>query len=278
MTPPPKRRKPRRPRLGHLPVVLLLALLVLLLGQCRRAPKPSPRPPVVVKPGALKGVVVVIDPGHGGADSGAIRKGVSEAKLSYRMAATLATALHTAGAEVFFTVYSRTLAYAPKEGQAEPPLEAPKDACFAVDSKRVGLRHGESPEDLYKRAKLASTVWKQRKPKQKVFFLSLHYDALSESRWRGGLACYDKRRPAPPKLALGIARRLGETGLAGQRRGGEPKPRELGVLNPVHNPIPESVLVELATISNEKDRAAASSPAWRWKVAHLLTDAIVECL
>ena len=234
-------------------------------------------PVVIPKPGALKGVIVVLDPGHGGADSGAIRQGVSEAKLTYRMAATLAAALHTAGAEVFFTVYSKTLAYAPKEGKPEPPLEAPTDACFAVDYKHVGLRHGESPEDLYRRAKLASGIWQKHGKKRPVFFISLHYDSLSVNKWRGGLACYDKRRGAPPKLAQVVARRLGETGLAGQRRGEKPKPRELGVLNPLFNPVPESVLIELATISNKKDRAEAGSPSWRWKVAHLLTEAVREC-
>lgn len=232
---------------------------------------------MIAKPGTLKGVTVVIDPGHGGADSGAIRQGVSESKLTYRMAATLTTALHAAGAEVFFTVYSKTLAYAPKEGQPEPALESPTDARFAVDNKRVGLRRGESPEDLYRRAKLASLIWKKYGKKRPVFFISLHYDSLSESKWRGGLACYDKRRATPPKLVQVVARKLGETGLSGQRRGGQPKARELGVLNPRHNPVPESILVELATISNAQDRAAAGSPSWRWKVAHLLTDAIAEC-
>lgn len=277
-SPTPKRLLRRRKRIGHLTLCVSFLFLLVLFAQCRRkTPVAVVRPPTVVKPGTLKGVTVVIDPGHGGADSGAIQGGVSESALTYRTAATLATALHTAGAEVFFTVYSKTLAYAPKEGQTEPPLELPTDARFAVDNKHVGLRRGESPEDLYRRAKLAAGVWQKRGRQRRVFFISLHFDALSERKWRGGLACYDKRRPSPPKLVQVVARKLGEAGLSGQRRGGQPKPRELGVLNPSHNPVTESALVELATISNAKDRAEASSPSWRWKVAHLLTDAIAEC-
>lgn len=263
--------------MGDLTVLLLLAFLLFQVSRCNRRPKPvAPHP--VATPGALRGVTVVIDPGHGGSDYGAIQQGICEAQLTYRMAATLTQVLHTAGAEVLFTVHSRTLAYAPKQGQPEPVLERPADARFVIDNKRVGLRRGESPEDLYRRAKLGEGVWKKlgKKGKGKVFFLSIHYDAISEHQYRGGMAYYDKRRTAP-KLVQVLARRFGETGLAGQRRGSTPKSRELGVLNPAHNPIPESVLVELATISNTKDLTEARSPAWRWKVAHLLADAIAEC-
>jgi N-acetylmuramoyl-L-alanine amidase len=284
VTPPPtvRRRRARRKRLGDLPVaLLLLTLLGVLLGPCRRRVLPLTKPEGAAPSKIsrfLKGVVVVVDPGHGGADSGANRGGMSEAQLTYRMATTLAASLQQAGAEVIFSVHSTTLTYFPKEGEPEPPLEAPRDARFALDNKYVGARRQESPEDLYRRAGLAAQVWRSQAGRRPVLFLSLHYDALGESRWRGGLICYDARLRQPPRLASELARRWASSGLGGQRRAGAPKPRELGVLNPAHNPVPQSVLIELATISSPRDLSQARSPAWRWKVARLIREAIAATL
>ncbi len=258
--------------------MLLTPLLLLNKGRRtlpRKLPVPSPKP----TPGPLKGVRVVLDPGHGGADSGAIRQGTSEAQLTYRMATTLAAVLQEAGAEVFFTVHSKVLTTLPKEGQPELPLAAPRDARFVVDNKYVGMRRSESPEDLYRRAQLAAQLWKTQggNSNSPIYFLSLHYDALDASRWRGGLICYDVRRRQPPKLAQILASRWRGSGLGGHRRAGKPKPRELGVLNPEHNPVPQSVLIELATISNPQDMKSARTPHWRWKVSRLITEALVTC-
>jgi N-acetylmuramoyl-L-alanine amidase len=174
-------------------------------------------------------------------------------------------------------VRSKALAFTPKEGVAEPKLLAPEDAHFTIDDKFVGIRHGESPEDLYRRAQLATNVWKGRGTARAVFFVALHYDSISQAQYRGGLVCYDQRIRPVPKMAQIIARKLGETKLAGQRRA-DPKPRELGVLNPQHNPVPEAVLIELGTISNASDLRDAQSATWRWRFAKLITDAMVECL
>ena len=270
----------RRERLGHLPVVLLLLLPILLFVQCRRRAAP-PHKPIIgpqLPTGPLSNVIVVVDPGHGGADSGANRMGTSEAALTYRFATTLAAALRKEGAEVLLTVKSRTLTLVPQEGKPEPALEAPRDARFTIDNKYVGVRQRESPEDLYRRAQLAAKLWKAQGARRPIFFLSLHYDALSESRWRGGLICYDIRRGRPCQLANALANRWRISGLAGHRRGGVPKPRDLGVLNPEHNPVQQSVLIELATMSNPKDLNAARNATWRWKVARLITDSVKSCV
>ncbi|WP_309720594.1 N-acetylmuramoyl-L-alanine amidase [Armatimonas sp.] len=292
MTPPqkkptagaPSRRRRRRQnpalqrRWGDLSILLLFLTPVLLFLQCRHSSNDTVATPTPSPTGPLRNVIVVIDPGHGGADSGANRMGTSEAQLTYRMAATLGSVLQQAGAEIHLTVKSKALQFIPKEGAPELPLVPPRDARFTIDNKYVGVRQRESPEDLYRRAQLADKLWRTQGARKQVFFLSLHYDALSESRWHGGLICYDVRRGRPPQLANALANRWRTSGLAGQRRGDTPKARDLGVLNPEHNPVEQSVLIELATMSNVGDLNAARNATWRWKVARLIADAVESCV
>jgi peptidoglycan hydrolase-like protein with peptidoglycan-binding domain len=63
-------------------------------------PDPIPENPV---PGSLKGKVVIIDPGHGGVDSGAYHGGLKEANLALDMGLRLRTILEKAGATVYMT-------------------------------------------------------------------------------------------------------------------------------------------------------------------------------
>jgi N-acetylmuramoyl-L-alanine amidase len=279
----PRRRRQNRARQrrwGDLSILLLFLTPILLFLQCRRQP-PAHDPAATAPPaptGPLRNVIVVIDPGHGGADSGANRLGTSEAQLTYRMAMTLTAVLKQSGAEVHLTVKSKALQFIPKEGTPEIALVSPRDARFTIDNKYVGVRQRESPEDLYRRAQLADKLWRTQGARKQVFFLSLHYDALSESRWHGGLICYDVRRGRSPQLANALSNRWRTSGLAGQRRGGTPKARDLGVLNPEHNPVEQSVLIELATMSNIHDLNSARNATWRWKVARLIEDAIKSCV
>jgi N-acetylmuramoyl-L-alanine amidase len=55
-------------------------------------------------PGTLKGVVIVIDPGHGGRDPGYVgRSGIMEKALTYKIALNLKKLLDAAGAKTIFT-------------------------------------------------------------------------------------------------------------------------------------------------------------------------------
>src|SRR5436190_646490 len=76
----------------------------------------------------LRGVTVVLDPGHGGVDSGAICRGCREDAVNYRLTATIAAALREAGAAVAYTVRSAALDMPLREGIPEPPLLVPRDA------------------------------------------------------------------------------------------------------------------------------------------------------
>lgn len=246
--------------------------------------KPTPKPPPSAKTKAkskaklsraartLRGCTVVIDPGHGGADPGASRSGVFEAALSYRMAATLAEVLKPLGAEVRFTARSAALRRRPQEGKPEPALLLPRDACLLSG---LPLNAGrEAPEYLHARAAVAARAWKQNKPH--VVFIALHFDVSENPSDHGGFAMWDIRENHACGLVCELTRRFAEAGLSGNRRP-TPRPNDLGVLNPEFNPVRQKTLVELATISNARDRAKALDPKWRWRVARILAAAIVAC-
>ena len=226
---------------------------------------------------------MVLDPGHGGADSGAVRNGVCEAALTYRTALELADAIEQQGGRVAFTVRSRMLDL--QLLVTEPPPERPRDAVLAINGRP--LRERNSPRPLWLRAAIARHLWHSSFPllgrggllgQGALFFLSLHYDDFHRDGVRGSLVCVDRRMKAVPLVARLLAARLCADGLARPdvyhgRRG--LAAARLGVLDPKYNPFPERALLELATLSNPDDAFLAADPAWRRQMAGRITDAVI---
>lgn len=243
------------------------------------APPLPPRPAIAPEVRPLNGVTVVLDPGHGGQDPGTTAGPLSEAALTYRLANELAVQLRTEGAQVVFTVKSRQLA--PALLQSETPPARPTDAALALTGRPLRLRH--SPAPLWDRAALAKQVWTRQAARdphaaRDVFFLSLHFDQYRSEGISGSLICVDRRAHSIPRLATALIQELGQgavrpddfdgqTGLSGHH---------LAVLNPARNPIPEKVLLEVATLSNPGDARLAADPVWRDDIARRITAAIVR--
>ena len=240
------------------------------------AHRPLPPPPAVaVRP--LLGVTVVLDPGHGGEDPGAVSAYGVEAAYTYRAAVEIGAVLRAQGATVLYTVRSRALF--PALAVSEPPLLIPTDAALAVNGEPIRARH--SPRQLWLRAALARRAWKARAgpdPARRVFFLSLHLDDADSPDIRGSLVCVDRRRRASA-FGLALARALVQDGLVrtGSADNGQPglSMRRLGVLNPDFNPVPESALLEMTTLSNFDDALRAADPQWRTQMAARIARAIL---
>ena len=249
-----------------------LTLLPLLGVGCPR-PLAAPSPPPAPR-GPLSGVLVVLDPGHGGEDSGTIHAGFREDSLNYRLAAETASELRTRGATVWMTVSSRALPPDLKPGKPEPPLIVPRDARLTFNGERVRLRVKYSANDLWRRAAICQKAVKQ--PGKKTFFLALHADSLDSRAWWGARVYRDTRDKGESRFAREVLARLTAGGFTFTKTG-KIVPRDYGVLNPQYNPIVQKALVEAFTLSSPHDRIRASDPKWRWKVAKLLADSVQKC-
>jgi N-acetylmuramoyl-L-alanine amidase len=260
-------RRPLPPLWLLIATVTLLLLLVLLPLSVRRK---RPALPPALPRGPLYGVLVVLDPGHGGEDSGAIRGGMREDALNYRLAAETARELRRRGATVWPTVTSRAL-----NAFDSTPFVVPKDARLVFNNQRVLLRRQKSANDLWRRAALARKAVKQ--PGKRVFFLSLHADSLNSRAWWGARVYRDVRDKGECRFAQQLLKRLSAAGLT-YRDNSRIIPRDYGVLNPVYNPAPQKALLEAFTISSPHDRIRARRPDWRQKVAVIVADSIEAAL
>ena len=258
------------------------AVTLVLMGLGLRSVPSPPAPEAQADTsvhGPLSGVTVVLDPGHGGADPGTTAGPLSEAALTYRTASELSASLQSDGAKVVYTVRSRCLN--PILAAVEPPPERPNDAVLTANGDALRSRH--SPRPLWERAETAGMVWNacQKDPQaaRDVFFVSLHFDQDSSANAHGGVVCVDRRCSAVPALAKALSAQMvqGDLGRNENFHGiSDLSGRELGVLDPRFNPVPEKVLLEVATLSNPENAAEAADPAWRGEVVRRITQAITQ--
>ncbi|MGH2350121.1 MAG: N-acetylmuramoyl-L-alanine amidase, partial [Chloroflexota bacterium] len=120
------------------------------------APSPSPLPPpFVVRPGALAGKTIAVDPGHGGRDPGAVHHGLHEAEVNLAIALELRPFLEAAGARVVLT----------------------RDGDRAVASS------GGTDDDLQARVHIANAA-------EADLFLSIHSNAHSNDDIQGAMTFF----------------------------------------------------------------------------------------
>ena len=188
----------------------------------------------------LKGRKIVLDPGHGGSDSGAIGPtGVMEKSVTLRVANELKRLLVKEGAEVYMT----------------------RSADIEVSKKRA---KATDIEELQARCDVANE-------KNADIFVSIHMDSFTSGAARGTTGYYyslgDKRsRKLADKIRAGIIDQLGT-----QSRGTQ----SCNFYVVKHTDMP-ATLVEVAFISNESEEKLMDSEDGIRKAAQGIADGIAD--
>ncbi|OQB06254.1 MAG: N-acetylmuramoyl-L-alanine amidase [bacterium ADurb.Bin212] len=206
--------------------------------------------------GDLTGMVVVIDPGHGGTDPGmgwkvewkksgkAHKLKAWEAAVTYPTSWQLAATLRSRGAYVYLTAWDPIMAQVPT-GARDLPL--PRKATFTDDCKKV--RGGMFSQ----RFATVSTAVKRFDASGKklgwrhVAFVSIHVDSLGGNVSGAHAVCW----PGDVDLGEPIAAELAKIGVATPGRPLWEKTKRMGIIAPSNVPLRLRLVVEMGVPAND---------------------------
>ncbi|MBC7104772.1 MAG: N-acetylmuramoyl-L-alanine amidase CwlD, partial [Firmicutes bacterium] len=185
--------------------------------------------------------VVVVDPGHGGIDPGAVgRGGALEKDIALAVATRLAELLRQGGATVLLT------------RQGDNDLADPETWDLSVRKR----------DDLARRVDLANA-------RQAHVFLSIHVNSFGSGAERGAQTFFRAGHPEGRRLATAIQREF-QRRLATYR---EPKEADYYVLRNTKMP---AVVVEVGFISNPAEERLMQDPAYQTKLAWCIYAGLVR--
>lgn len=191
---------------------------------------------------AVAGRVIVIDPGHGGVDGGAVGKtGVTEKELNLQVARRLGRLLSEAGAAVILTREK-------DEDLADPDTEG------LLERKR---------QDLMRRVSLV-------RDSKADLLISIHVNSFPSPRWWGVQTFYWRESEEGRKLAEAIQEELIRV-LGNNRR--KAKGEVFYLLENVDVP---AVMVEMGFISNPREEQLLQDPVYQEKIARAIYGGVVR--
>lgn len=186
----------------------------------------------------LKNKILYIDPGHGGADPGALYKDIEEQSINLKIALKLKQKLEAMGATVYLTRYG------------DYDLSVP----YAVNRKR---------SDLSRRANIINRSLCD-------MYVSIHLNAETSSSWHGAETYYDDINPENEKIAK-IMQEEFQKNLNSKRTYKETSTMYL------HKRITRpGVLAEVGFLSNPNDRYLLTQDTYQDKVATTIMNAMIR--
>ena len=228
----------RRVLVGWSCALLILAALWWLLSTDLVRPAIAPTE-------AVSGKLVVIDPGHGGPDPGAVGVG-----------GTLEKEIVLAIAELLEPMLRRAAVYTLRLREGDYDL---------VERHGAGGFGSRKRDDLMLRAQAANDAGAD-------LFLSLHANSFPSPRWSGAQTFYDPSDPASRRLAEALQHRLREAVPQNTRLA---RPGDYLVLKETQMP---AVVVELGFLSNPDEERLLNSEAYRQNLARAIFHGIVDYL
>ncbi|MDH7577491.1 MAG: N-acetylmuramoyl-L-alanine amidase CwlD [Bacillota bacterium] len=187
--------------------------------------------------------VIVVDPGHGGVDPGAVgRTGILEKDINLAIAKRLAVLLSQAGAAVVLT----------REGDYD--LSDPEHQSSLSVRKK---------DDLEARVELANKY-------RADLYLSIHVNSFPSPRWWGAQTFYYPPRPESKRLACLIQQEFLKT-LGDSERW--VKPEDFYIMRNVKMP---AVIVEVGFISHPREEILMTEPVYQSRVAWCVYAGVVR--
>lgn len=188
----------------------------------------------------LSGQVIVLDPGHGGIDGGAVSKsGLVEKEITLRIVRKLRDYLQQSGAIVLLT------------------REDDRDLADGTEGTR-------KRQDLRARAELPNQ-------READLFISVHLNSIPSPRWHGAQTFYNPANPESERLAKLIQQEL-ITSLGNTDRQAK-KNQDLFLLKAVKAP---SALVEAGFLSNPNEADLLGRDDYQSKIAESIYRGILR--
>ena len=198
-------------------------------------------------PGENPPSVVVIDPGHGGEDGGAVSAdGAEESRINLDIALCLNQMLRFSGKRTLMTR---------------------SDASSISDPGLSTIRE-RKVSDLKNRVKLVNDT-------ENAVLLSIHQNSLPSSPVTHGAQVFWNQQPGAEVLAKGIQNAL--NARINTERPKEPKeiPSSIYLMKHVQSP---AVLVECGFLANESEAAKLQETPYQKKLAAVIAAGYLECL
>lgn len=187
---------------------------------------------------------IIIDPGHGGMDGGAIGSGgVIEKDINLSIALKLRTLLEMQGYEVIMT----------------------RDSDVSIYDQGVEGIGKQKKSDMRNRLKLI-----EKNPDAIV--LSIHQNQFSQSKYHGAQMFYGKKNPLSKEIAQSIQKTFAQQLQPDNTREIKVGGKDLFLLYRSENPI---VLVECGFISNPEECANLLDEEYQSKVAFVIYTGLV---
>ena len=217
-------------------ILLAVALFFFAAGRIRSS--------LMVSAGLPDRPVIVLDPGHGGMDGGAIGSGgVVEKDLNLEIALRLRDFLTLSGYEVRMT----------------------RDSDRSIHDEGLTSVREQKRSDMHNRLKLMENCGD-------AVVLSIHQNQFAQSRYSGAQMFYGRQNPESRALAQSIQSAFRQL-QPDNKREIKPGGKELYLLWECSQPI---VLVECGFISNPEECAALQDAGYQCRVAFAVLAGLLQ--
>ena len=229
--------------------------------------------PPRARPAGGGGLVVVLDPGHGGIDPGAERGGLQEAELMLTFARELKEVLLRAG--LFDVVLTRDDdIFVPLEERVTIARRAGADVFLSLHADALAEGHAEGAT-VYTLAEeasdLASATLAERHDRADL----LAGVDLTEADDAVALVLMDLARTETAPRSERLAEAL-VSGIHGATQSTFKRPHLHAAFSVLKAPDIPSALIELGFLSSERDRANLADPSWRLSAAQGIRDGLLQ--